>query len=249
MKTTRYRIAKLGAGALVLVVLFTMLAGASFAAGPITTTYQVTITNLTPGQPFAPPVLATHRGRVSLFDVGQPASYQIKESAENGNNGPLVAALSANPFVYDVQTGGAPIVSPNDPGGTGLPSSATYTIETERRSRFLSVAAMLICTNDGFTGVSRLPLPARTGSSLSVYVPAYDAGTEINTEDFADLVPPCPAMTGVPSDAPGSGTSNPALAEGGVVSLHAGVTGVADLIPAIHDWSGPVAKITVTRIN
>ena len=157
--------------------------------------------------------------------------------------------LDANPLVYAVQSGSAPIVSPNDPGGTGLPSTATYTIESEGRSRFLSVATMLICTNDGFTGVSRLPLPVRTGEAISIYAPAYDAGTEINTEDFSDLVPPCPALTGVSSDDSGSGASNPELAEGGVVRYHRGVDGIADLIPAIHDWHRAAAKITVTRID
>jgi len=63
------------------------------------------------------------------------------------------------------------------------------------------------------------------------------------------LVPPCPALTGVSSDDSGSGASNPALAEGGVVRYHAGVHGVADLVPAIHDWNRSVAKITVTRID
>lgn len=248
MKTTRKRSLKLGIGALLLVVLLLAVTVSSFAGGS-TATYEVTITNLTPGQPFAPPVLATHRPLYRVFSLGQPASYGIKELAENGNNGPLVNMLSNSPFVYDVQTGNAPIVSPNDPGGTGLPSSATYTITGGPRAKFLSVASMLICTNDGFTGISRLPLPRRVGRTFDLYVPAYDAGTEINTEDFADLVPPCPALTGVSSDVPGSGMSNPALAEGGVVSVHSGISGDNDLSPSIHGWSGPVAKITVTRID
>ena len=47
---------------------------------------------------------------------------------------------------------------------------------------------------------------------------------------------------------PGTGTSNPALAEGGVIAHHAGILGGADLVPAIHGWdvNAPVARITVT---
>ena len=46
---------------------------------------------------------------------------------------------------------------------------------------------MVVCTNDGFTGLNRVRLPK---SGVSVYFPRVsEAGTETNTEDFADLVP------------------------------------------------------------
>jgi hypothetical protein len=78
----------------------------------------------------------------------------------------------------------------------------------------------------------------------------YDAGTEINTEDFADIVPPCQGLIGVSSGEAGTGVSNPALAEGGVIHHHAGIQGGADLVPAVHGWDvdEPVAEITVERI-
>ena len=78
----------------------------------------------------------------------------------------------------------------------------------------LSAAFMLICTNDGFSGVDSLMLPA--SGSTTVETNAYDAGSEQNTEDFADIVPPCQGLIGVESDDEGTGVSNPALAEGGV---------------------------------
>jgi hypothetical protein len=43
--------------------------------------------------------------------------------------------------------------------------------------------------------------------------------------------------------------SNPALAEGGVIHHHPGIAGVADLVPAIHGWTDPVAEITVERVG
>ena len=45
-------------------------------------TYEVTITNLTPGQTFTPILAATHRSSISFFELGQPASDQIAELAE-----------------------------------------------------------------------------------------------------------------------------------------------------------------------
>ena len=83
-----------------------------------------------------------------------------------------------------------------------------------------------------------------------VYLTAgYDAGTEVNTEDFADLVPPCPALLGLTSEKPGTGETDPALAEGGVITHHSGITGGVDLDPGVSGWRNPVAKITITRVN
>ena len=108
---------------------------------------------------------------------------------------------------------------------------------------------MLICTNDGFTGVDSLRLPKDVGDAVVVRSAGYDAGTERNTEDLADIVPPCQGLVGVTSGEPGTGTSNPALAEGGVIHHHAGIVGGADLVPAVHGWSDPVAEITVERVG
>lgn len=96
-----------------------------------------------------------------------------------------------------------------------------------------------------------LKLPSRVGSTASAYSLGYDAGTEVDTEDFADIVPPCQGLVGVSSADPGTGTTNPALAEGGVISHHQGVDGGVDLVPAVHGWdtSAPVAKVVVERVG
>jgi hypothetical protein len=215
----------------------------SITAAYRTSTYRVTITNLTSGQPFTPPAIALHRGRLNVFHVGQPASLGVKEIAENGNLTPFVDSLTANPRVTNVVVAIAGDPPPLFPG-----QSVTVDIEAGYGARFLSTVAMLICTNDGFSGASSLRLPLWVGERVRHYAVAYDAGTEINTEDFADLVPPCPALTGVPSDEPGTGVSNPALAQNGVVRRHRNIKGIADLIPAIHSWREPVMKIEVLRI-
>ena len=61
---------------------------------------------------------------------------------------------------------------------------------------------MLICTNDGFTGVDGLRLPGAVGQTVVANTAAYDAGTEANTEDFGDIVPPCQAVIGVRGNGP-----------------------------------------------
>ena len=211
--------------------------------------FEVTFTDLTSGQPLTPAVAATHRGKNELFRVGVPASFGLKEIAENGNNAPMLTRLGADDDVSDVvEAPGGPLVPAGSPGDAMFGQSTTFSIDAERGARFLSLAAMLICTNDGFTGVNSLKLPSRIGDSVSVETLGYDAGSELNTEDFADIVPPCQGLIGVSSGEPGTGSSNPALAEGGVIAHHEGILGGADLVPDVHGWdtSAPVSRITVT---
>ncbi len=209
--------------------------------------YQVTITNLTGGQPLTPPVLAVHRRPVDIFRVGHPASLGVQEIAENGNPGPLVDALEDDPQVVSVVAGSAPIVPTERTDETGFSDSLTFEIDGGPGAKYLSWESMLICTNDGFTGVSGLRLPAASGDVVTVHTLGYDAGTEVNTENFADIVPPCQGLIGVTGD-PGTGTTNPALAEGGVIHMHEGIQGNGDLVPGIHGWTEPVATLTITAL-
>ena len=208
--------------------------------------YKVTITNLTAGQPLTPPILVTHTNRTGIFSVGEPASEGIRQIAENGNGTALLQALSEDTEVHEVVTGAAPLVPAHNPGNTGFGSSETYTITARGNARFLSFASMLICTNDGFTGLDSIRLPNR---KTTVYTRGYDARTEANTEDFADIVPPCQGLIGVSSDDAGTGMSNPLLAEDGIVIPHAGIHGGVDLLPDVHDWSDPVTKIEIERVH
>jgi hypothetical protein len=123
----------------------------------------------------------------------------------------------------------------------------TLTIDARRKAKRLSWVSMLICTNDGLTGVDSLKLPREVGKSKGRRTNGYDAHTEINTEDYADIVPPCQGLIGDSSGEPGTGVSNPALAEGGVIAHHEGILGGSDLDPAIHGWTDPVARIKVER--
>ena len=210
-------------------------------------TYRITIINLTPGQAFTPPVIATHSRSIDIFTLGEEASMLVQEVAENGNNDPLVMALEANGRVEDVVVGMVPLVPANNPGGTEFSHIAVFTISAED-ARFISFISMLICTNDGFTGLDSVRLPK---NSVTLFARAYDARTEMNTEDLADMVPPCQGLIGVTSmsGAAGTGMSNPLLAEDGIVIPHPGIIGGADLDPSVHGWNDPVAKIIIERID
>ena len=113
----------------------------------------------------------------------------------------------------------------------------------------MSFASMLICTNDGFTGLDTFRLPKKVGDIAMVTTKGYDAGTEMNTEDFADIVPPCQGLIGIMSGDAGTGMSDVTLAEGGVIALHPGIQGGNDLVLGVHGWTDPVAEVVVERIS
>ena len=206
--------------------------------------YEVAVRNITKGQPLTPPVTAIHNQYVNLFDVGKEASFQIKEIAENGNLDPMIDYLSNNDNVSEVVVAVA-----GDPPPILSRQTVKFRIKAKAGHRYISFASMLICTNDGFTGVDAQKLPRRVGEWKQFNLTGYDAGTEKNTEDFADIVPPCQGLVGISSDDEGTGMSNPALAENGVITKHLGVEGGNDLVARVHGWRNPVAKVRVRRIK
>lgn len=224
----------------------TLIAGAASADDHRQVSYKITIENLTAGQPFTPPVIAVHNRRANVFRLGRSANEGVRMIAENGNNVPLVTALSGNTNVDQVVEGTAPIVPAGNPGNVPFESTASYTITTDGSATHLSWVSMLICTNDGFTGVNTVSLPRYRKTILAR---GYDARSEQNTEDFADIVPPCQGLTGFPSDDAGTGESNPLLSERGVIIPHAGVAGDNDLDSRVHNWADPVARIVIERIR
>jgi len=216
--------------------------GAATANSSATRSYEVTIYNLTGGQPFTPPLVATHKRPADVFTVGEAASLGVKEIAENGNLGPLAEALGESKHVSDVVIA-LEEVPPILPG-----ASRTFSVDAGPGAKWLSWVSMLICTNDGFTGADSFRLPKRVGDQTENYTAGYDAGTEINTENYADIVPPCQGIFEVMVE-DGSDMSDPALAEGGVITHHSGIQGGDDLDAGFHGWDDPVAKIVIERVS
>lgn len=199
-------------------------------------TYRVEIHNLTSGQYFTPPNFAAHASSVHVFEPGEPASPGVRAVAENGGVPVLAAELERALDRTGLGVSGVGAAAPIGPG-----QSVVFEVTTSH-DRF-SLVAMVVCTNDGFAGIDSRRLPTRDGQTRNWTVHAYDAGTEVNTEMRADLVP-APFC----GEGDGSGMSNAGLAENGVVSRHRTLRGVGDLDPAL-DWSGPVARVTVTRVG
>jgi hypothetical protein len=201
-------------------------------------TYEVTIENLTTGQPLSPPVLATHGETATFFEVGEEASEGIRIIAEEGRTGPAVDELSKMAGTFDITVGDGPIHRIGGPGS----SSMTLQIRAGGDAHYLSLATMLVCTNDGFTGGNALRLP-EAGQTVVHLANGYDAGTEVNNELSPYLADTCGAIGPIPLPMDG----NDRIPEQDVIRLHPGIQGGGDLVPALHGWTDPVARITVRR--
>jgi hypothetical protein len=187
-------------------------------------TYEVTLRNLTSTQIFSPPLFVTGNGEYKLFRAHRYASDELRMLAEGGDNGPAASQAASSRKVRDVVALGTPL----PPG-----ESVTVTIEARRGDR-LSLAAMLVNTNDGFAGADRLRLP-RHGRMSTLYLKTYDAGTEINNELAAYIPgPPFGGMLRAPDHKR--------------ISVHPGILGVGDLSPAMYDWDDPSAMVTIKMV-
>lgn len=228
----------------------------SAAAGRGLHTYRVVITNLMSGQPLSPPVLTTNFGSGEIFRPGRKANWGVQQVAENGSSDALYAGLKQDQkagYVTDVVRASTPLLLPKaTPGGKMFPQSVALTIRAKPGQR-LNLISMIGCSNDGFVGFDAARLPAAKGRTINVRVRDYDAGTEENTEDFADLTAACQGAIGVSSQFGAAGTSftNWRLAENGTVQRHEGVFDTSDdgLRSEVHGWDPRrTARVLVTRV-
>ncbi len=206
-----------------------------FAGAADAARYEITVTNLTRGVVFTPPLIALHKAGVTIFNEGDPANTDLEMVAEMGMTGDLQATLDADPNVAATATAGG---APFGPG-----QSVSAEIEANRSFNRISLVGMLLPTNDGFFGVNGVKIPyARRGEAVVLYSPGYDAGTEENDELCANIPGPSDICGGAGG---GPGGSD----EGFVVHVHSGIQGVGDLSPEDYDWRNPVAKISIRRVK
>ncbi len=206
-----------------------------------TRVYDVTLTNLTTGQPFSPGVLVTHRRSTAFFRVGSPASEGLRLIAEDGDERVAIAELTGRRGVFQV----VDVNMPTGRVGGSLPTSRTFRIEAGPGATRLSLAVMLICTNDGFTGLAGVKLPRHFTPQTHVAA-GYDAGTEANDERSPSIVDPCFAIGPTMG---GAADGNARTPTSGEVRHHPGISGGADLDPGAHGWRDPVARITIQRVR
>jgi hypothetical protein len=188
---------------------------------------QITIQNLTTGQPFSPSFFESRaKDGKALFKLGDKAADALVAVAEGGNIGDYSVGAAKD---MGQTLGDAALAVHVLPGQT-----RTLTIHVDEKHPLIDGVWMLGNTNDGFSGFSGveaydLMMP------VTVEVRGYDAGSEKNNEKKGYL------------GALGGG--NMRDPENGAIAYHKGIRGDAD---APKDWnwdvSKPVAKITISPV-
>ncbi len=175
---------------------------------------RVTVTNTSSdGGTFLTPFwFGLHDDGFDLGNRGEAASAGLEALAEDGN----FDAIGAELLAADPDGVGGAILGSRGPIATG--ETASTTILASTATPFISLAAMLLPSNDAFIGtLNPVELFDENGDYLGDQVltfegsNVYDAGTEVNTELDAAFI----NQTG-----PNTGET-----EGGVITLHTGFNG------------------------
>jgi Spondin_N len=237
-----------GAGTLAALTL-TVVAPAGYGSGDDVDTYRVTLQNLTAGQPFSPPVAATHRRSLRMFRVGGFASDELAAIAQGGNQIPMFNLFNGSPRVTQTVDIGMPVMTKGKVVGS-FTDTVTFEISARESDR-LSLATMLICTNDGFLGLDSVRLP--DDESKTFMLNGYDAGRENNTEISPHIVDPCSELgpTPLPGDPDGNLETGPGVSTEPPERIrhHRNIRGVGELSVSMHAWTDPVAKVTVESLD
>lgn len=153
------------------------------------TTFSVTLRNTSDTTPYngilTPVAWATHDERVSLFEIGEPASVGLERLAEDGNAQPLADALSA--FIGN----GVGTAAVEGSGGIGAGGEFAFTVTPTTTYPYLSLASMIVPSNDTFMaffpeGIKLLNddgsprTQPEINADIAARFIAWDAGTERN---------------------------------------------------------------------
>ncbi len=217
--------------------------------------YEVTvkIENLAPmaGNFLTPVWVGFHDGTFDMYNLGEAASPALERLAEDGNTGPLSEAFQA----AGAGSTDATIPGPNGPIAPNDVLMETFTLDAgDPGDRYLSMASMVIPSNDAFVGNGdpiAHPIFDDTGAVVAtdffvVGADVRDAGTEVNDE-----LPANTAFFG--QAAPDTGVD-----EGGVVATHPGFNAVGsggildDAMFSGADFTVagyPIAKVSFTVVK
>jgi 6-phosphogluconolactonase (cycloisomerase 2 family) len=159
--------------------------------GDAPTTFTVRIENISEQsalpQPLSPGVWAVHSDPAPFFTVGEPDRGDgLAAIAEDGNPAPLGAALTSQTGITTSGIFNTP-VGAESPGPLLPGNTYEFTFTTTSDAPYLSLASMLVETNDVFFGPGEAgialfddqgnPLPAR---DITEELPFWDVGSERN---------------------------------------------------------------------
>jgi hypothetical protein len=114
-----------------------------------TETLAISITNNTESQIFSPPIILNHKATYQLFEMGLAATPELAKLAEDGNASDIQTVAQVLPDVFNQVIASDPVM----PGET-----ITLELEVSVDFHYLSLAGMLVTTNDAFFALNQLPI-------------------------------------------------------------------------------------------
>lgn len=232
-------------------LIFTLLA--STAQAQTFKNVLLKITNTSSAIYFAPLAVASHGFPNAMFEAGTPATPAIEAMAEFGNTAPLITDLTA--------AGAFAVTAENAVGALAPGESIFVGLVVGPSLDYISIAGMLVPTNDGFVGLNSYQVPLDSTGQITLGMNGYDAGTEENNE--LRSCPGQPPFVGDPLDDPNvpgnpglndgvCGTGAQGSPESPLIHVHRGnlgdldlTGGVSDLDSRVHRWLNPIAKVTI----
>lgn len=199
--------------------------------------YRISVSNATYNQPLSPVAVVIHEEDYVAWEIGSSASISLEELAESGSPEMF---LSDNPHAYSTAQGVGVLM----PGNTEE-IEISFDTEDQAAQVRLTVATMLVNTNDAFAGVTGWNLTdLMVGQKMKALAPVYDAGTEENTETAATI----------PGPAGGGEGTNTMREAHDFVTRHPGVVTkvdgyMASALDQSHRFDNGAAVITVERIQ
>ena len=202
-------------------------------------TYKVTIKNVTANQPLSHAAVILHQPSYHAFQAGSAASVGIERLAEGGRTSVLLDEASADAAHLASKSGSSEIA----PGASSIVS---LSVDENATGFNVSVASMLVNTNDAFVGVSSGKVAGlAVGQSFAMHIPVWDAGTEANDELASTI--PGPAGGG-------EGFNDSREGDANFVAIHQGVVTHADglatsALNETHRFNNPGALLRVERVK
>ena len=207
---------------------------------PAMASFDVTVTNLTNGQPVSPVAVIAHQAGYSVFTIGSPATVGLETLAEGGDNSMLIAEADADANVFSSGSGAAPI------GPAGSETVTIDVLESDLAGLMVSVSTMLVNTHDAISGLNGVDVSGLAeGDAWTGRAIVYDAGTELNTELAGEI--PGPAGGGEGFNAARSDRDDRVAMHTGVISQDDGFATSA--LTGQHRFDNPALMVRIERTD
>lgn len=207
---------------------------------PAMASFDVTVTNLTNGQPLSPVAVIAHQAGYSVFTIGVPATIGLETLAEGGDNSMLIAEADADMNVLGSGSGAAPI------GPAGSETVTIEVLESDLPGLMISVSSMLVNTNDAISGLNGVDVSGLAeGDAWMGRAIVYDAGTELNSELAAEI--PGPAAGGEGFNAARNDRDDRVTMHTGVVSQEDGL--MTSALTGQHRFDNPALMVRIERTD